>query len=121
MKLAKFILLLLAPMLSFASDNNIVYECINSKALRVIEVNYMTNNTLPCAVVYSKADGREVLWSAKNTEGYCEQKAATFVKKQQSWGWDCHLAGEQQLVEQGKAENGTVIEVAAEPELGAKQ
>ena len=32
------------------------------------------------------------MWSATNAAGYCEEKAAAFVEKQQGWGWECTTA-----------------------------
>jgi len=29
------------------------------------------------------------LWESENTQGYCEQKAAGFVRKLSSAGWHC--------------------------------
>jgi hypothetical protein len=47
---------------------------------------------LPCQVFYSKPDENLVprmLWEARNTEGYCEEKATEFVRTLESWGWQC--------------------------------
>jgi hypothetical protein len=30
-----------------------------------------------------------MLWEARNTEGYCEEKATEFVRTLESWGWQC--------------------------------
>ena len=49
---------------------------------------------LPCEVFYSKPQENVVpraLWEAANREGYCERKAAEFVAKLESWGWNCVL------------------------------
>ena len=47
---------------------------------------------LPCKVFYSRP-GENVLpralWEARNTQNYCEPKAAGFVKKLSSSGWRC--------------------------------
>ena len=31
----------------------------------------------------------QVLWSASQQAGYCEEKAAGLVAKLEGWGWDC--------------------------------
>ena len=70
--------------------------CSHTNQQRVIEVVYPTKSALPCEVRYSKPAGTQVLWSAQNETGYCEQKAAQFVKKQKSWGWNCQTATSEQ-------------------------
>jgi hypothetical protein len=66
------------------------YVCTHGTAERVIFVKYLDEpNKVPCEVHYAKAEGEQVLWSAENTEGYCEEKAAAFVDKQSGWGWTC--------------------------------
>ena len=48
--------------------------------------------TLPCGVFYIKPDENvlpRALWEASHTEGYCEEKAAEFVSKLESWRWRC--------------------------------
>ncbi|MBY5923133.1 hypothetical protein [Ferrimonas balearica] len=79
-------LLVATPTLAAES---IVYHCALGKAERVIEVQYPEGGTLPCEVHYTKAEGSQILWSAQNSEGYCEQRAANFVEKQEGWGWRC--------------------------------
>ena len=47
---------------------------------------------LPCKVFYAKPDEDvmpRALWEAKNTQKYCEQKAAEFIEKLSSMGWSC--------------------------------
>ncbi|WP_202819717.1 hypothetical protein [Thaumasiovibrio subtropicus] len=81
---------LLAASSAVAADNSF-YRCSNGNGERLIEVIYPQGTPVPCEVAYTKAEGREVLWRAANTEGFCEQKAAEFAEKQQSWGWQCEL------------------------------
>ena len=50
------------------------------------------SSPVPCSVVYKKlTEGVEdqVLWTAENDAGYCEDKAKAFVDKQIGWGWTC--------------------------------
>lgn len=66
--------------------------CSHGNQTRVIEVVYTTEDNVPCEVRYSKEEGSKTLWSANNLAGYCEEKAAGFVEKQQGWGWSCEAA-----------------------------
>lgn len=66
--------------------------CSHGNQTRVIEVVYTSEDTVPCEVRYSKEEGTTTPWSANNLAGYCEEKAAAFVEKQQGWGWSCELA-----------------------------
>lgn len=90
--------LLISSALTLLSANtlaleNITTTCNHGAQTRVIEVVYRDDSQLPCEVQYTKETGTETLWSAQNLEGYCEEKAAAFVEKQQSWGWECSTAG----------------------------
>ena len=68
---------------------NQVTVCKHGDKERKIEIVYSEGTTTPCEVQYTKDLGAEVLWSAANTEGYCEEKAADFIAKQEGWGWTC--------------------------------
>ena len=49
---------------------------------------------LPCKVFYSKPNEDvlpRALWEAKNTQNYCERKAAEFIEKLSSSGWRCSI------------------------------
>jgi hypothetical protein len=69
------------------------YSCSLQGLVRRVEIIYSTDTSVPCDVTYYKdneaPDEVNTLWSAQNLEGYCEQKAAEFVEKLQSWGWAC--------------------------------
>ena len=56
---------------------------------RKIEIVYPQNTAVPCEVQYTKDGVMEVLWNAQGQPGYCEERAAAFVEKQISWGWQC--------------------------------
>ncbi|WP_413111805.1 hypothetical protein [Thaumasiovibrio sp. DFM-14] len=90
MKKTLLIAALFTSATAIAADNQ-VYRCEHNGVERLIEVRYPEGTTVPCDVNYTKADGSQVLWKAANTEGYCESKAAEFVKKQRGWGWNCQL------------------------------
>ena len=47
---------------------------------------------LPCKVFYTKPKENvlpRALWEAKNTQNYCTRKAAEFIEKLSSQGWNC--------------------------------
>jgi hypothetical protein len=65
------------------------YRCMNGTRERVIAVEYPENTPLPCQVTYTKQESFQVLWSAENSQGYCEARAEDFVEQQRDWGWQC--------------------------------
>lgn len=83
------------------------WNCSHIDLVREVQVEYPEGGAVPCNVVYKKAmEGftDQVLWSATNEQGYCEQKAREFVVKLESWGWGCV-----------KAENADVADVETDP------
>lgn len=86
---------LLAPFSSLAQTDSLtdrIFTCSNSSVTRTLKIQYPNGTALPCRVVYDKSqEGSEVqiLWQATTEEGYCEDKAETFVTKLTSWGWNC--------------------------------
>ena len=68
------------------------WNCSNSDLVREVVIEYPQGGSVPCNVVYKKqTEGVEdqVLWSAENQEGYCEDKARELVASLESWGWVC--------------------------------
>ena len=65
------------------------FVCAMGDSERTISVVYASEGLVPCEVRYDKGDGAEVLWSAENTEGYCENQARQFVSRQEGWGYSC--------------------------------
>ncbi len=66
--------------------------CTKGKLERRVEVTPIDSATqTPCEVKYFKDAATEgkVLWSAKNKADYCEEKAAEFVQKLGTDGWNC--------------------------------
>lgn len=63
--------------------------CTQGGMERRVEVVYLSADTVPCEVRYTKNGNTEVLWSAQAEEGYCEVKAIQFVEKLKGWGWEC--------------------------------
>ena len=65
------------------------FVCTAGDAERVISVVYFGDGLVPCEVRYDKGTGADVLWTAQNEEGYCENQARQFVGKQEGWGFSC--------------------------------
>lgn len=68
------------------------WNCSHDDLVREVQIEYPEGGSVPCNVIYKKqTEGFEdqVLWSAENAEGYCEEKAREFVAKLESWGWVC--------------------------------
>ena len=67
--------------------------CTYGDMVRRVVVMTEPGVTVPCEVHYFKdteAPGDvEVLWSATEQAGYCDEKAAGLVTKLEGWGWDC--------------------------------
>ena len=85
------VVLICALTLSSAANAD-AWNCSHTDLVREVLIEYPEGSALPCNVVYKKAmEGfaDQVLWSATNEQGYCEQKAREFVGKLESWGWDC--------------------------------
>ena len=79
---------LLAPMSAYADS----WSCRHGNDVREVHVEQTTSSPVPCQVVYRKlTEGVEdqVLWNAQNDASYCEEKAAAFVEKLESFGWTC--------------------------------
>lgn len=68
------------------------WSCRHGDDVREIHIQRESSAPVPCSVVYKKlTEGAEdqVLWTAQNDAGYCEEKARAFVEKQTGWGWTC--------------------------------
>lgn len=68
------------------------WNCSSSDLVREVVIDYPEGGSVPCNVIYKKqTEGFEdqVLWSADNLEGYCEDKARELVANLESWGWVC--------------------------------
>lgn len=68
------------------------WNCSSSDLVREVVIDYPEGGSVPCNVIYKKqTEGFEdqVLWSADNMEGYCEDKARELVANLESWGWVC--------------------------------
>ena len=91
MKALTILALASVSMTTMAADN-IKTVCSHGDQVRIIEVVYTEGSEVPCEVHYTKAEGTEVLWSAQNLVGYCEEKAVAFADKQRGWGWTCAQA-----------------------------
>ena len=68
------------------------WNCSSSDLVREVVIDYPEGGSVPCNVIYKKqTEGFEdqVLWSADNLEGYCEDKARELVANLESSGWVC--------------------------------
>ena len=93
----RLILTVVLALPSVAAYANERFVCTHGDQQRVIEIVYMGDGPVPCEVRYDKGDGSQVLWSAQNTEGYCESHAKAFVEKQEGWGWNCSRSQDDQM------------------------
>ncbi len=68
-------------------------QCTYGDMVRRVVIMTEPGVSVPCEVHYFKdteAPGEDqVLWSASQQAGYCEEKAAGLVAKLEGWGWDC--------------------------------
>ena len=102
------------------------WNCSHDDLVREVNIEYPQGGSLPCDVVYKKqTEGEEdqVLWSAENEEGYCEDKARELVATLESSGWVCletvsQEAGAESEAGTGSAE-GVESDTAAESAGGA--
>ena len=69
--------------------SDIEYTCEHNTSKRIIRVFNDTAAGLACEVTYEKDTGSQTLWTARNDQEYCAQKAAEFAAKQADWGWLC--------------------------------
>ena len=84
----------LLVMLSLASEAFArAWTCHKAELTREVIIFYPEAPArLPCKVFYAKPNENvmpRALWEAKNTQNYCEQKAAEFIEKLSSMGWSC--------------------------------
>jgi hypothetical protein len=103
------------------------WNCSHDDLVREVQIEYPEGGSVPCNVIYKKqTEGFEdqVLWSAENQDGYCEEKAHEFVGKLESWGWVCletvSAAAEpeqaEEAVEEAMEETEQAVEEAVESE-----
>ena len=91
----KFLLVTLFSAISATSVQALENQktvCSHGNQTRVIEVVYTEGTEIPCEVHYSKEEGMTIPWSANNAVGFCEERAAAFIDKQEAWGWACEAA-----------------------------
>ena len=79
---------LLTPLSAYADS----WSCRHGNDVREVHVERTTSFPAPCQVVYRKlTEGAEdqSLWNALHDGNYCDEKAALFVTKLESYGWTC--------------------------------
>ena len=84
-------LLLSLPGLTLADGSST--QCTFGDMVRRVVIMTEPGVSVPCEVHYFKdteAPGEDqVLWSASQQAGYCEEKAAGLVEKLEGMGWNC--------------------------------
>jgi hypothetical protein len=69
------------------------WVCRHGDLVRQLDVVYaQVPAAAPCMVVYRKPTENvqdRTLWEAKEDGDYCATKATGFIRKLESWGWDC--------------------------------
>ncbi len=96
------------------------WNCSSSDLVREVVIDYPEGGSVPCNVIYKKqTEGFEdqVLWSADNQEGYCEEKARELVANLESWGWVCLETVKTEAEE--VTEVDVEVETESEPEQAA--
>ncbi len=96
-------------------------QCTSGDMVRRIVIMTEPGVSVPCEVHYFKdteAPGEDqVLWSATQQAGYCEEKAAGLVAKLEGSGWDCGAGARQAPAE--PPESAEPAERAEAPEAPA--
>ena len=100
------------------------WNCSSSDLVREVVIDYPQGGSVPCNVIYKKqTEGFEdqVLWSADNLEGYCEDKARELVANLESWGWVCleTVSTEAEEVVEAEEVTDVGVEVTTESEQAA--
>lgn len=104
------------------AEESAVTTCTKEAQTRRIEVRYpQAENSPICEVLYSKNGSSKVLWNAQNDISFCERKAAEFVAKQNSWGWQCQLEQSDDIDAQALQESIQKQAVEAEQKQQASQ
>jgi len=85
------LLITITPGLALAQGTST--ECSYGDMVRRVVIMTEPGVSVPCEVHYykdSEAPGEDqVLWSADQQAGYCEEKAAGLVARLEGWGWNC--------------------------------
>lgn len=106
-------LLFILPGLALADGSST--QCTYGDMVRRVVIMSEPGVSVPCEVHYFKdteAPGEDqVLWSASQQAGYCEDKAAGLVEKLEASGWNCGAgdasAGSEPPPEEAEAEDTT--------------
>ena len=93
MRKISLIALLITIIPGFALAQGASTQCTYGDMVRRVVIMSEPGVSVPCEVHYykdSEAPGEDqVLWSAGQQAGYCEEKAAGLVAKLEGWGWNC--------------------------------
>jgi len=97
MRKAKLLIFVATIVPAIAAAQGAETRCTYGDMVRRVAVLTEPGVTVPCEVHYYKdteaPGGDEVLWSASQQAGYCDEKAAGLVANLESWGWDCSSSG----------------------------
>lgn len=90
-KIGAAIVLACVTGVAYAQLSTEIYECtLGSGVTRYIDVNYPTDTSILCEVVYTKnGTDPKVLWYANHDIYFCQQKATGLVEKLQGYGFSC--------------------------------
>lgn len=90
-KIGAAIVLACVTGVAYAQPSTEIYECtLGSGVTRNIDVNYPTDPSILCEVVYTKnGTDPKVLWYANHDINFCQQKATGLVEKLQGYGFSC--------------------------------
>jgi hypothetical protein len=93
MRKISLITLLITIVPGFVLAQGASTECSYGDMVRRVVIMSEPGVSVPCEVHYYKdteAPGEDqVLWSAGQQAGYCEEKAAGLVADLEGWGWNC--------------------------------
>ena len=102
-------LLFFIPGLALADGTST--QCTYGDMQRRVVIMSEPGVSVPCEVHYFKdteAPGEDqVLWSASQQAGYCEEKAADLVARLEGFGWDCGAAAAPEDPEPAEAATAT--------------
>ena len=65
------------------------YTCHHRERVRIIQVLNYHGADVVCEVSYENASDKKILWDAKWSTDFCQNKARQFAVKQVGWGWRC--------------------------------
>ncbi|PVZ64374.1 hypothetical protein [Pelagibaculum spongiae] len=77
-------------------SEDLTISCNSSLQTHLIQVEFPSNEPLPCRLILKIDQQADVLWTANYQQGFCEKKQLKLVKKYQAEGFVCQ-AGKVEL------------------------